>query len=422
MLSVDYEHCTGCMACVQKCPRQCISMVEGEFGFLYPQVNREQCVDCHFCEQICPVNKDVERPTVQKAFAVVHKNPDVVNDSTSGGAFTAFAKLMLQKSGVIYGCSMDNFQVHHIRVDKEEKLIRLRGSKYVQSNTEDTYRQAESDLRNGKTVLYSGTPCQIAGLKKFLGKPYENLFTIDIICHGVGSQKYFDKFLDDLARRLGKVLEIKFRSKRYVGWSCGGMVVSLSEKGNKNVQPFYNHENYYYSYFLSGDIYRKSCYSCPYASMERQGDITLGDFWGVESLKLTINSYRGCSLVLANSEKGERVLKQLSDIECVEVKLKDAMKHNSQLVHPSELKDQRNLRILEYETMSGEQIQHVYIKNNKKVLLKGKIKTMIPYSLKVKLRGGYKPGVPVVYTEVSIQLFSIIEYRRDKKWLLSIVA
>ncbi len=388
MLKVDYEHCTGCGACVQHCPKQCISWKAGEFGFRYPIIDEKTCIDCHLCEKVCPIDKELKKPEDQKVYAVVNSDKETLLHSTSGGAFSAIAESILSDGGVVYGCSMeDGFQVRHIRVSTSENLQKLRGSKYVQSNTGTTFKHAEEDLRAGLKVLYSGTPCQIAGLQNYLGKEYDNLLTVDIVCHGVGSQAYFDKFMDDLRRRYGDVQDVRFRDKKYVGWSCGGVVVSLSPNKEKTEQPFYNHENYYYSYFLSGDIYRKSCYACKYANAMRQGDITLGDFWGVEALKLPIDSYNGCSLMIVNTEKGKMFVNDIEGVKKVEATVEDAVRHNDQLSHPSKLPEIRQQRLEEYNKLDGLQIQKNYLETHKKGIIRGKIKVMIPKKLRAKLRG-----------------------------------
>ena len=226
MLTVDFEKCTGCGACVQRCPKQCISWVQREFGFRYPQIDKEACINCGLCEKVCPIDKMVEAPVAQKAYAAVHRNSEVLAKSTSGGAFTAIADVIFAQGGIIYGAAMmDDMQVKHIRASSKDEIELLRSSKYLQSDTGTTYQMAEHDLKQGKEVLYSGTPCQIDGLNNFLGKDYENLYTIDIVCHGVGSQAYFDKYMDFARERYGKIKALRFRSKEYAGWSCGGVVV-----------------------------------------------------------------------------------------------------------------------------------------------------------------------------------------------------
>lgn len=224
MIKVDYEHCTGCGACVQKCPKNCISWEEEKLGFLYPSVDVEKCINCGLCESVCPIGQDITALENQKAYAVVHEKANVLLTSTSGGAFSVLADYVLSQDGVVYGASMDdNLQVEHIRIAAIEELDKLKGSKYVQSTTGETFKQAETDLKAGKEVLYVGTPCQIAGLHRFLSREYDNLITADIVCHGVGSQAYFDRFVQYLENCHGKITDIQFRMKSLAGWSCGGV-------------------------------------------------------------------------------------------------------------------------------------------------------------------------------------------------------
>lgn len=390
MLIVNYEQCTGCGSCIQKCPQNCISWEEKEFGFRYPKLDMERCIDCGLCEASCPIDNTVIKDKPQKAFAVIHKNKNIVARSTSGGMFTALAEYIFAQNGVVYGCSLDiDMIAKHIKINKMAMIQKLCGSKYVQSNTENTYRETEKDLKKGIPVLYVGTPCQIAGLKRYLGKYYENLIAVDLICHGVGSQSYFDKFLIHLSKREGRLVNIQFRSKEFEGWSCGGSIrVSLSEESEKEIsKPFYNYSNYYYSYYLSGDIYRKSCYSCPYANLNRQGDFSLGDFWGVEMLDIDLDTGNGCSLVLVNNNKALHIIQNINTIYLCEVDLEKAIKGNQQLAHPSVLRESvRNKLLQQYETMTGDQIQNMYIAENKVRVIKGKLKTLLPYKTRLLLR------------------------------------
>ena len=389
MIDINYEHCTGCGACVQICPKNCIEWEEKEFGFNYPKIDTEKCIDCGICEKVCPIAKEKIKPSEQCVYAVVNREQDTLMESTSGGAFSALAKYVLGKNGVIYGCEMDeNYVVKHIRVTKFSKMPKLRGSKYVQSNTGITFKEVEQDLKQGKLVLYSGTPCQISGLKYFLRKKYENLITVDIVCHGVGSQAYFSKFMDNLCQRKGKVLWLNFRDKKFAGWSCGGGGGgSITHKNVYREWKFLEYQNYYYHYFLTGDIYRKSCYSCAYSNIDRQGDFTIGDFWGVETLGLKLNTTLGCSVVIANNNKAAKLINSLNNVDKVEVKMEQADKHNAQLIHPAILTETlRNKLAHQYEVMSANEIQKVYLKENKWCVLKGKLKNTIPYKIKLLLR------------------------------------
>lgn len=390
-MTVDFEKCTGCGACVQSCPKQCISWTEGEFRFKYPQIDKDICVNCGICEKVCPIDKVLQTPTTQKAYAAVHKDYQVLAKSTSGGAFTAIADAVFAQDGIVYGVAMmDNMQVKHIRTSNKEEFAVLRSSKYLQSDTGNTYQMVEQDLKQGKTVLYSGTPCQIDGLRHFLGKPYERLYTVDIVCHGVGSQAYFDKYLDFARKRYGNIKTLRFRSKEYVGWSCGGVVVVTGSSDCLKKIPYRDFDNYYYAYFLSGDIYRKSCYSCKYANMKRVGDFSLGDYWGVEKLHLPLNTFNGCSLLVVNSDKATKFLSKIETMNIKETRVDEAISQNEQLKHPSRLPDSRKERIKEFELLTGTQIERVYLSKYRKRYLKGLVKSLIPYKLKVIIRGGGK--------------------------------
>lgn len=353
MLTVDFEKCMGCGACVQRCPKQCISWARREFGFRYPQIDKDACVNCGSCEKVCPIDKALEVSAEQKAYAAVHKDTEVLAKSTSGGAFTAIADAVFAQGGIVYGAAMlDDMQVKHIRTTGKDDFEGLRSSKYLQSDTGTTYQMVEQDLKQGKVVLYSGTPCQIDGLKNYLGKNYENLYTADIVCHGVGSQDYFDKYMDFARERYGKIKALRFRSKEYAGWSCGGVVVVDTSDCLKKI-PYRDFDNYYYSYFLSGDIYRKSCYTCKYANTNRVGDFSLGDYWGVEALSLPLRTENGCSLLLVNNERAEKLLETVADLDKVETTIEQAAHCNKQLNEPSRLPESRQNRIGEYESMSG---------------------------------------------------------------------
>lgn len=390
MLTVDYEKCTGCGACVQRCPKRCISWTQREFGFRYPQIDKDACVNCGLCEKVCPTDKALEVPVEQKVYAAVHKDTEVLAKSTSGGAFTAIADAIFAQGGIVYGAAMlDDMQVKHIRTTGKDDFEGLRSSKYLQSDTGTTYQMVEQDLKQGKFVLYSGTPCQIDGLKNFLGKDYETLYTVDIVCHGVGSQAYFDKYMDFARERYGKIKALRFRSKEYAGWSCVVVVVVDSSDCLKKI-PYRDFDNYYYSYFLSGDIYRKSCYSCKYANTNRVGDFTLGDYWGVEALNLPLQTENGCSLLLVNNQHAMQLLDEIESLDRVETTVEQAAHCNKQLNAPSKLMDSRQNRIGEYESMSGQQIQKEYLKNHRKTVVKGQLKALMPYKLKLLIRSARK--------------------------------
>lgn len=387
MLNIEREKCTGCGACVQRCPKQCIAWEKGEFGFLYPSIDAAMCVQCGLCEQVCPIEKKAPIPKNQRVYAAVHRSPDILTKSTSGGAFTALAQAIFRSGGVVYGVAMtDAMQVAHIRTETTAELDALRGSKYVQSDTGSTYVQAEKDLKAGRSVLYSGTPCQIDGLKRFLQKDYDNLYTADIVCHGVGSQTYFDQYMKYAQTKYDRIEALQFRSKKYAGWSCGNGAIVVGAADSSRTLPYRDYDNYYYAYFLSGEIYRKSCYSCKYANTRRVGDFSMGDYWGVEALHLPLSTENGCSLLIVNSEKGQALLDTISDLSTAETTIEQAARCNMQLNVPSKLPEGRERRMTEYETLTAEEIQRAYVKNHRARFFKGWFKSLIPYRMKLKIR------------------------------------
>lgn len=393
MLTINIDKCTGCGACVQRCPQNCISWKKGEFGLRYPRIDTSKCIQCGLCDKVCPIEATTAILNSQKVYAAVHKDSDILAKSTSGGAFTAIADAIFAMGGVVYGVAMQSdMKVKHIRVESKHELDQLRSSKYVQSDVGNTYRQAENDLKHGQTVLYSGTPCQIDGLKHYLGKEYDNLYTVDIVCHGVGSQAYFDKYMEFTRKRYGKVQELRFRSKEFSGWSCGSGIVVCTPAGSDRPKkiPYRDYDNYYYSYFLSGDIYRKSCYTCRYANTNRPGDFTLGDYWGVEALHLPLDTAGGCSLLLVNNQRAKNLLRNIHSLRLIETTLDQATHCNGQLKAPSKLSSKRERLMAEFESMSGEQIQNAYMRNNKRYFVKGIVKSLVPYNLRLYIRSRRK--------------------------------
>lgn len=390
MLKVDEAHCTGCGACIQKCPKKCISFVQADLGAIMPKVDPARCVQCGLCNEVCPIEKQEASAVQPKVYAAVNRDKEILMNSTSGGFFTAIAQHVLKENGVVYGCAfVEDFQAKHIRVTNEKDLAKLRGSKYVQSNTGNTFQEAKKDLEAGRWVLYTGTPCQIAGLKSFLGTPYEKLVTVDIVCHGVGSQAYFDKYMQFMRDKCGPIRELHFRHKQFAGWSCGGGVVVVDNRRCSDVvrKPYYDYNNYYYYYFLHGDIYRESCYTCKYANTNRPGDFTMGDFWGVESYQLGIDTMQGCSLVIASTDKAKSLWNKLEkQFETAAVTMEQAVKANAQLSYPSKESKERVQLVQQHAMLTGREIDVAFRKKNRNRIMKLRVKAAIPYRIKVKIR------------------------------------
>ena len=329
----DKSLCCGCSACAQRCPKQCISLASDEEGFLYPEVNTDACIDCGLCEKTCPVLKGQEPLAPASVYAAKACSDDVRLKSSSGGIFSLIADYVLSQGGVVFGAAFDsNWAVRHIYISDKKDLHLLMGSKYVQSEIGNTYNEAESLLKAGRNVLFSGTPCQIAGLKQYLRKEYENLLTVDIVCHGVPSPLVWDEYKKTIpAKRVdGKysvslslkdipsITGISFRDKRN-GWQIFGFAAQMSaSKADKNtVLQHYEpkDKNPYLVGFLSNIFLRPSCYKCGFKQGRSHADITLADFWGAKNEHPDIYDDKGISCIIAYNRKAESIIESLDVIK-----------------------------------------------------------------------------------------------------------
>lgn len=293
-----FEECTGCSACYNICPQKAISMVENSEGFLYPKIDETKCINCGKCKYICPNNTEKQfYQENQKAYSAYASDEILQNKTSSGGAFTVFAQYILKQNGIVCASAFNpKMQAEHIIVDNINDLIKLRGSKYLQSNLNDSFKLIKDYLEQNRKVLFTGTPCQAAGLKNFLKKDYENLLVVDLICHGVPSFKIFKKYLDE--NYINKnIIDVNFRDKK-CGWSSGCNILSV--KTDNDIIYTNSSIDDYYKVFFSHIGLRPSCYSCKYAQIKRIGDITLGDFWGIP--KKYMYKY-GVSAILLNNKK-----------------------------------------------------------------------------------------------------------------------
>lgn len=330
------ELCCGCSACVQRCPKHCISLSEDEEGFFYPIVNKGICINCSLCEKVCPVLHQGKPKNPQVAYAAMNPNEHIRMNSSSGGIFTMLAEHVINDHGVVYGASFDSeWYVRHEAIKSMEELGKLRGSKYVQSGIGQTYLQAEKSLKNGSHVLFSGTPCQIAGLKSFLKRDYANLLTVDFICHGVPSPGVWKWYVDkqiaafkaahggstvlNSSLNISSLLkDVKFRDKTD-GWRKYRFVLTFAEasaEGKKSsVLSSLKDDDGYMVAFLNDICLRPSCYNCPFKSGKSSSDITIADFWGISKFDIGMDDDKGTSLVLVNSKQGELAL------NCVHAKM-----------------------------------------------------------------------------------------------------
>lgn len=310
---VEKKSCCGCSACQEICPKKCIKMQEDEEGFLYPAIDRTKCIDCGLCEKTCPIQHQYEPDNIEiEAYAMYAKNEERIQ-SSSGGIFGTIAKTIIDQGGMVCGASYNqNFDVEHVIAEDEATLSKLRGSKYTQSSNNGIFQQIREALKNGRTVLYSGTACQVAGLKKYLGRDFENLYTIDVLCHGVPSPRLWRKYIDQLQKkREARITRVNMRNKDN-GWKSYHIKIDF-DNGTSLYEE--HHKNIYMKLFLSDICLRPSCHDCRYKSMNRPSDMTLGDYWGIEKQLPELDDNKGISIVKINTDKGkdlfELVEKQL---------------------------------------------------------------------------------------------------------------
>ena len=328
----DKQKCCGCSACAQRCPKGCISMQQDGEGFFYPKVDTSVCIDCHLCERVCPVNnQSVERKPLG-TFAAKSLIDDVRIQSSSGGLFTLLAEHTIEQGGIVFGVRWDEeWNVRHDYTETEEELVKFRSSKYLQSIIGDSYLKAEKFLKEGREVMFTGTPCQIAGLKHFLRKEYDNLLTVEVICHSVPSadvwQQYLSEKLQSLKWDKSDIRHISFRDKR-TGWKGYSFTI---ENKKSEVYTELGSKNSFMRGFLADLYTRPSCHACPAKQLRSGSDITLGDFWGIESLMPKIDDNRGVSAVLANTEKGCKALNDLP-MQIYPLSYEELIKRNSALI------------------------------------------------------------------------------------------
>ena len=358
----DKKDCCGCHACVSVCARHSITMQEDNEGFQYPVVDTSTCTDCGLCEKVCPViNQDAPRKPL-KVYAAKNRDEEIRRQSSSGGIFTPLAEAVIREGGVVFGAKFDKeWNVIHAWTDTIECIADFRGSKYVQSAIGNTYREAREFLKQGRKVLFSGTPCQIAGLRKFLRKEYDNLLAVDVVCHGVPSPLVWRKYLEETRENLraerdaGKntvssslkdlpvITGISFRDKTH-GWKKFGFRLryAASEAAENSVpvpandsersllQPF--SDNVFMRGFLKNLYLRPSCYACASRSGKSGSDISIADFWGVQNYYPEFDDDKGIGLVLVNTDKGRKAYEQ-TNADSMESTYEQGLSQNQCLEH-----------------------------------------------------------------------------------------
>ena len=330
------ESCCGCTACSSICPKNAIVMKSDKEGFSYPHIIEEKCINCGLCAKVCQTDKTHKYEKPIEILAANNKNIDVRMKSSSGGFFPCLADLVEQQHGVIYGASFtENFQVVHERAEKRAEWERFRTSKYVQSDLQNTFVNIQEDLANNRKVLFVGTPCQVEGLKLFLqGKNTDKLITCDLVCHGVPSPRIWADYLKYVQKNSGrKIGKVNFRDKGHLGWH--NSTITFGEQDTDDIiLEGTQDKNFYFKMFFTHLILRPSCYKCKFANMHRVGDVTIGDFWGIEKSNPEMDDNKGTSLLLLNTKKGRDLFETLkNDFEYIRVEEKDCLQPN--LCRPS---------------------------------------------------------------------------------------
>lgn len=340
MLCPD-KSCTGCGSCLNVCPRNCISMEENHEGFLYPVINTASCIECGLCEKSCPELNPVKKNEKPKVYASWSLNEEVRTTSSSGGLFFTLAEHVIQRGGAVFGVVFNNdMSASHVCAESISELKAIQGSKYIQSNVNTAYKDALKILKEGREVMFTGTPCQIAGMKAFLGKrSYANLTLVDIVCHGTPPAKTLRWYLKAIKHKIGEFNENSFQFRNLNAW---GVTPSIEVSEGRRLMAA--NENLFMQLFLKSLLHRNSCYSCNYTIENRVSDITLADFWGIgRTIPFPHDTSKGCSLVLVNSEHGKDLLTQVSgNILLQERTIEEAKVVNHQLYMSSHRPPQRD--------------------------------------------------------------------------------
>lgn len=376
------EKCCGCGACINTCPVGALEYGTDKYGFIVPKINMDLCINCGKCIKVCPYNQErVNNKATQLSYAAINNNHEIAINSSSGGIFGAIAINILNSGGVVYGCELTkDLKSQHCRIESLKDVYRVMRSKYIQSFMGDTFIHVKNDLKDGKTVLFSGTPCQIAGLRSFLGKvaDYPNLYLVDIVCHGVPSQKLFDSYREYLEQKKGKAIEsytFRYKKKYFNGMKWYSSYKLVDGKRFVHNWP----EDSYSYYYMNAYTNRDSCYKCPFASLSRQSDITLCDYWHWDECNVCFKNGSSVSAVVVNSEKGKKLFAETSkQLEVKETSLQSIVKFNGCISHPVE-KPQGREDVLSLWLSSGyESLDNQFTKRNKLDIIKYRILRNIP--------------------------------------------
>lgn len=351
----EKSQCCGCTACSSICPKKAIVMKQDEEGFMYPIIDKSKCVNCGLCDKVCPVKNVNEEIFEQKAYIVNNKKDEIRKDSTSGGAFTPIAEYVLNQGGVVYGVAFDkNYDVVHTYVDNKESLTILRGSKYVQSFLGDTFKQVKDFLNDNRMVCFSGTPCQIEGLKKFLQKDYKNLITVDVMCHAAPSPLVWKKYLNyEVSKLKGKKIEkVLFRDKSKYGYKYSTMTIKTDkDEYSRGVES----DPYLRAFF--GDLSdRPSCYDCKFKKQCHVSDFTIWDCFIVDNFDKNLDDDKGTSRILINTENGRNIFEKIKEsFNYTEVETYSLVKNVKEMLQSVEMNEKRTKFFKDLNEMNEEE-------------------------------------------------------------------
>lgn len=374
----DKKNCMGCHACFNICPQNCILMNTDNEGFWYPIVDYNKCTSCLLCISVCPTINRVIVHNSPNAYACSNNDEFIRLKSSSGGMFTLIANEIINKGGVVFGAGFDDdFIVIHSWIKKKEELEKFRGSKYVQSKIGTTYTQVRDFLRQGRAVLFTGTPCQIGGLKSFLGESYDKLICLDIICHGVPSPKVFQKYISYQTNIAdSRIKGISFRLKNE-GWKRYS--VSILFNNDTEYRKIYS-EDLYMKAFLNDISLRPSCYECAFKTLNRESDITLGDFWGIQNLLPELDDDKGTSLIFVNSYAGAEIFEKIKgNISFKEVNINDAVKYNSAAIKSVESNPNRDKYFSDIDKLPFDKLMKKHFTQKISIIIKMKAKIIMLY-------------------------------------------
>ncbi len=357
MTICDSKKCTGCSACADACPKGCIDIRYDKDGFLRSYVNENQCVGCMQCISVCPANHPANNFPIRQAYKMRRLDNDAILKSTSGGVAALLSEQFIERGGVVCGCGFDdNLTLRHQFARAKEHLESFKGSKYVQSQTKGIYQSIKDLLKNGEKVLFIGTPCQVSGLRQFLKKDYTQLLTVDLVCHGVASQKVLNQYIMECRKQQQSIRNVLFRHKEQGYISCEkNDLILLHDDGEIAV----SHKKGIVLWFALGVSLRESCYRCNFVSTNRCGDISLADYIG-DNLTQDDRQY-GASMVFVNTEKGSDVLAWLTDAEIECIQTEDATARYARLQHKTTPPKVRKRFFADWERLSLEQMEEKYI-------------------------------------------------------------